>query len=114
GPQADANVRAWDQGIHQNARFTTVVVIAEPRKGARAKARNDAVAGAVLDRWIDRVIAAFADRILPVDLPVAEAWAALMVPDPRSPMDALIAATALARGLTLATRNVRHFADTGV
>jgi len=114
GPQADLNVRAWDESTRHSVRFTSVVAIAELRKGALAKARRDAAGGAALGRWVGRVIASFEDRILPVDLQVAEAWAALMVPNPRSPLDALIAATARAYGLTLVTRNVRHFAECGV
>ncbi len=114
GPHAHANVSAWEESTVQSERFTSVIVIAELRKGALAKARNDAAGGAALDRWIGRIIANFEDRILPVDLHVAEAWAALMVPNPRSPLDTLIAATAHAHGLTLATRNVRDFANCGV
>jgi predicted nucleic acid-binding protein len=107
GPQADPNVRAWDESNQDNSRFISVVVVAELRKGAHARARKDAQAGVALHRWINRVVLNFKDRILPVDLQVAELWATLMVPDPRSPMDALIAATALAHSLTLVTRNVR-------
>ena len=110
GPQAHPNVRAWDGDTQQRPRFISVVVIAELRRGAHARARKDAQAGAALHRWIDRVLLSFADRTLPVDLQVAEVWATLMVPDPRSPMDALIAATALAHGLTWVTRNVRDVA----
>ena len=38
----------------------------------------------------------------------------LHIPDRRNEVDALIAATALVHGLTVATRNVRDFEGTGV
>ena len=49
-----------------------------------------------------------------VDYAVADRWGHLMVPDPLSVMDALLAATALIHDWTLVTRNIRDFERTGV
>ena len=57
---------------------------------------------------------AFDGRILPVDAAVARRCARLHIPDPRGERDALIAATALTHGMTVATRNTGDFASTGV
>jgi predicted nucleic acid-binding protein len=54
------------------------------------------------------------DRVLPVDEPVAEAWALLGLPDPLPLIDGLLAATAKVHGLTLVSRNVRDLIRTGV
>jgi predicted nucleic acid-binding protein len=64
--------------------------------------------------WIAEVLESLGERVHPVDRPVAEKWADIMVPDPCSPMDALVAATALVHGLTVVTRNVSDFKNTGV
>jgi predicted nucleic acid-binding protein len=114
GSRVHANVAAWDESTRRSARYTSVVVIAELRKGALAKARSDGIAGEALHRWIGRVVTSFEDRILSVDLRIAEVWATLMVPNPRSPLDALIAATAHVHGLALVTRNVDDFTNCGV
>jgi predicted nucleic acid-binding protein len=114
GPQAHENVRTWDRANGRSARFTSTMVIAELRKGALARSRKDPQGGAALDAWVSRTIGVFGERVLPVDLHVAEIWARLMVPRSRPPVDTLIAATALAHGLTLVTRNLSDFKDTGV
>jgi predicted nucleic acid-binding protein len=56
----------------------------------------------------------FGDRILAFDARAAEAWADLIAEGrrkgrPRSPIDMMIAATAIANGLTVATMNERDF-----
>ena len=53
-------------------------------------------------------------RLLPVDEPVAEAWALLGIPNPLPLIDGLLAATAIVHGLTLVTRNVQDMATAGV
>jgi toxin FitB len=53
-------------------------------------------------------------RVLAVDTVVAQHCAGLHVPDKRTERDAMIAATALVRGLTVVTRDVADFEATGV
>ena len=60
------------------------------------------------------MLPAFVGRVLALDTSVAKRTAGLHVPDPRGDRDAIIAATALVHGMTVVTRNVADFADTGV
>lgn len=56
----------------------------------------------------------FAERTLPVDATVALRCATLHVPDVRPDRDAYIAATAVAHGMTVVTRNKQDFEPMGV
>ena len=67
-----------------------------------------------LAAWLDRVLAWYEERILPVDTATARRWGQLSAEIGNDSADLLIAATALENGLTVATRNVRHFEPTGV
>lgn len=66
--------------------------------------------------WIEgEILTRFRQQIVDVDLGVAEVFGALLARDRKagrttSPLDLLIAATASARGLVVATRNTRDFA----
>jgi toxin FitB len=71
-----------------------------------------------LDAWLTEGLVSFADRILPVDVAVASAWAdvaALHKNQGRAVgvIDELIAATALAHGLIVVTRNAKDFEVSG-
>lgn len=90
--------------------FISVVTIHELEHAVLLAERADAAKGRLLRAWLDTsVTAAFAERIIPVDEPVARRAAAFHVPDPAPFRDALIGATALVHGLTVATRNTRDF-----
>lgn len=75
--------------------------------------RRDPTAARALERWLRRLLRDHSDRILAVDLPVAEEWGRMNVPDPLPVIDGLLAATAKVHGLTLATRNVKDVARSG-
>lgn len=114
-PRADRNVVAWFDAVGAEKLFVSVISILELELGVALLERRDPVQGAALRRWLDtQVLVDFAERLLPVDLNVARVCAKLHVPDRRPERDALIAATALAIGLTLVTRDRKDFEATGV
>jgi predicted nucleic acid-binding protein len=113
--KADRHVTAWAKSVPAESMFLSAISILEIELGVLLMERRDPFQGAILRAWKEnRVLPAFADRILAIDTPVALRCAALHVPDPRSYRDSLIAATALVHGMTVVTRNVRDFESTGV
>lgn len=114
GSRANTSVRTWFAALDPDAILLSVLTVGEIRKGIENVRRRDTAAARALDRWLRRVLAEHGDRILAVDLPVAEEWGRLNVPDPLPVIDGLLAATAKIHGLTLATRNVKDLARTGV
>ncbi|MCR5563601.1 MAG: type II toxin-antitoxin system VapC family toxin [Desulfovibrio sp.] len=111
----NSRVGAWAATVPGHLMFLSVITVMELETGILRLGRKDPAQAAILSEWFEhRVLPAFADRILPVDLAVARRCAALHVPTPRSYRDALIAATALEAGLVVATRNAKDFEPTGV
>lgn len=76
--------------------------------------RRDPVAAAHLARWLREVRLSYADRVFDIDDRIAEEWGRIDAIRTRGVPDGLIAATALVHGMTVVTRNVADFADTGV
>ena len=113
--KADQNVTKWAQLLPSATLYISVISLLELEIGILLMERRDKEQGAILRAWMNRhVLPTFSGRILAIDTTVAQRCAALHVPNPRSDRDALIAATALVHGLSVATRNVADFEGMGV
>jgi len=112
--RAHPNVIAWVNGTDVRDMGTSVVVLAEIRRGIEFKRRHDPSQAKALDAWFEQMRRGLADRVLPVDEAVADRWARLNAPDPLPFIDGLLAATAIVRDLTLVTRNIADVKRTGV
>ncbi|TPM18586.1 type II toxin-antitoxin system VapC family toxin [Mesorhizobium sp. B2-3-5] len=117
-PSPDVRVLEWLDGLDEDRTFISVVSIAEIRRGVALM--DEGRKREALAEWLALDLPQrFEQRVLPVNEPVALAWGDLMGFAKRrgrglSSMDGLIAATAIARQLTLATRNTRDFEDLGL
>ena len=113
-PRADARLRAWIAEQPNASLHTSVLVLGEIRHGIHLLGRRDPDAARGLTAWLRGVRRGLRPRVLDVTEEVADLWAELGIPDPLSPIDGLIAATALLHDLTVVTRTVRHFERAGV
>lgn len=94
--------------------FVSVVTIGEIQRGIVQQQAKNADFAIVLTGWLDRVLTVYAERILPFDIGAARRWGRLSAALGHESADLMIAATGLEHGLTVVTRNVRHFQPTGV
>mgnify|MGYP006092197889 CR=1 FL=1 len=108
GGGADPALTAWASGAARTALFVSALTLLELETAVARAERKDKAEGGALRDWLDnRVARAFEGRILPIDAAVVRRRAGVPLTDSR---DALLAATALEHGLTLATRDGAAFA----
>jgi toxin FitB len=109
------NVKRWADEISPDLMFISAISVLELEIGVLQIERRDKKQGLILRKWLNKsVLPAFLDRVLPVDLAVAQRCASLHVPNPKSERDAMIAATAIEHRMTIVTRNVSDFSKSGV
>ena len=104
----------WVEGQRTTDLHISVMTVREIERGITQQQRHNPAFARDLAVWLDRVLAWYGDRILPVDAATARRWGQLSAALGNDSADLLIAATALEHGLTVVTRNVRHFEPTGV
>lgn len=75
---------------------------------------RDSIQADHLETWLSGLRRRYADRILPMDLEIAEEWGRMNAPNPISSRDGLMTATAKVRGMTFVTRNTADVERTGV
>ena len=112
--ERDANLVAWFEGRRSADLYLSVVSIGEVERGIAQQERRDPAFARALALWLDGVLALYGDHVLPVDVAAARRWGRLSDVIGNESADLLIAATALEHGLTVVTRNARHFEPAGV
>ena len=106
-------VAGWVEKQRTADLHMSVASVGEIERGIAQQRRLNPTFAYALAAWLDGLVALYRDRILPIDLPIARRWGRLVDAVGHGNADLLIAATALERGLTVVTRNVRHFEPTG-
>jgi predicted nucleic acid-binding protein len=110
----EPRVIAWLQRVASADVFISVLSIGEIERGvAHARRQSEPFADQIL-AWLGQILTAYSDRILVADVAVARRWGRLCAAIGHAGTDLLIAATALEHGLTVVTRNRRHFEPTQV
>jgi toxin FitB len=113
GRRCEPTVWRWAKTAESEL-HTSVIVVGELKRGVERVRPKDPRFAAELERWLTGLMTTMAARILPVDQAVALEWGRITALRTVPPIDGLLAATAMVRGMTLVTRNVKDFADLGV
>ena len=112
--RADARVLAWFQAMAPETMFTSVIVLGEVRRGIELIARRDKPQADVFERWYAQMRQRLGTRVLDIDERTMLIWSRIFVPDLMPTYDGLIAATALAHDLTVATGNTTDYQRAGL
>jgi predicted nucleic acid-binding protein len=112
-PKPHQGVIAWIESAPEESLYISAVTVGEIQAGIEITRRQDAAKAREIEEWLDAVAQSYG--VLPADAPIFRRWAQLMHRRPDHHIeDALIAATALVRELTVVTRNVGDFKPFGV
>jgi predicted nucleic acid-binding protein len=106
-------VVAWLRDTADRDLYVSAVTFGEIQAGIEATRVQDPGKANEIESWLKELASSL--QVLPIDAEVFRTWARLM--HRRSDLlieDAMIAATALGHGLTVATRNTKDFVTFGV
>ena len=112
--ERNPRVALWVEEQRASDLYLSVVTVGEIERRITQQQRHDPSFAQDLALWLDRVLAWYGDRVLPVDAATARRWGQLSATVGHEGADLIIAATALEHGLTVVTRNIRHFEPAGV
>jgi predicted nucleic acid-binding protein len=115
-PRPAPTVTAWLSEVDPDDLYLSVLTLGELERGIERLADGRKKRG--FRTWLERVRAESMDRILAVDDSIATEWGRILAKaekagSPLPVIDALIAATAIVRGLTVVTRNTSDIARAG-
>ena len=103
----------WIREVPPDRLFLSAVTVGEIQAGIEITREQDEAKAEELEAWLGRVVSSYG--VLPMDAAAFREWARIKHRKSDTLIeDAMIAATARVRGLTVATRNVRDFRELGV
>jgi len=111
----EPRVLAWFASVAGERLYFSVLGVGEIRRGIEKLAASEQ--RSLLLTWLEQeLIPWFGERLLTIDLAVAERWGRLLAEAgrPLPTVDSLLAATALVHDLTVVTRNAADFVLPGV
>jgi len=112
-PRPHRAVLNWIMDVPADRLFLSAVTVGEIQAGIEITREQDAAKTRELEAWLDQVVASYG--VLSMDVAAFREWARLRHRKSDTLIeDAMIAATAVVHGLTVATRNVRDFKVLGV
>ena len=103
------SVLAWFRSVRSSDLHLSSITIAELQRGTQMVRAKDPLFAEELESWLEEaMIGQFS--ILPFDTAAAREWGRMGLRDEdKNSLDAMIAAIARTRDLTVVTRNVRDF-----
>jgi hypothetical protein len=104
------SVLAWFRSVRSSDLHLSSITIAELQRGIQMVRAKDPLFAEELESWLEEaMIGQFS--ILPFDMAAAREWGRMALrDDDKNSLDAMIAAIARTRDLTVVTRNVKDFA----
>lgn len=106
-------VAKWFSKVPDSELYLSAIVLTEIERGIERQRTLDPVFAEQLTEWLEFILRAFGDRILPLTVNIARRWGRLAAKLGNKDLDLAIAATALEHGLTVVTGNTKHFQHTG-
>ena len=114
GSRASGKVRDWAASTLRERHYISVLSLGEIRRGIELLRKKAPDKCPEFERWLAQIYTDYNEDILPISDEVAERWGRITAIRTFPVIDGLIAATALAHGLTIATRNTGDFKSSGV
>jgi predicted nucleic acid-binding protein len=112
-PRPHGGAVAWLESLDDAQLYVSAVSMGEIQAGIELTREQDVQKALEIEAWLD--LLASSCNVLPMDAAIFRAWARLMHRKSDTLYeDAMIAATAVVHGLTVATRNVADFNALGV
>ena len=112
-PRPHGAVISWIRGLAREQVFFSSVVFWELQAGIELTRKQDLAKALEIETWVNDLV--LTQQVVPMDAVSFRECARLMAGKPQHLFEnAMIAATARVYGMTVATRNERHFQPFGV